>query len=59
MVKPRESGIELLRIFTMFGVIILHYNNPSIGGALSLTYGVNKYILYFWKAFVYVQLMSL
>lgn len=30
----RESGIELLRILTMFGVIILHYCNKNMGGAL-------------------------
>lgn len=29
----RNSNIELLRIITMFGVIILHYNNEQIGGA--------------------------
>lgn len=33
--KPqRESNIELLRIITMCGVVILHYNNESMGGAL-------------------------
>ena len=33
--KPqRASNIELLRIITMCGVVILHYNNESIGGAL-------------------------
>lgn len=33
--RNRESNIELLRILAMLGVIILHYNNPSIGGGLS------------------------
>ena len=33
--RVRESSIELLRIFAMIGVILLHYNNPSIGGGLS------------------------
>ncbi len=33
--RGRESNIELLRILAMLGVIILHYNNPSIGGGLS------------------------
>lgn len=33
MKQKRESNIELLRILTMLGVIILHYNNKSIGGA--------------------------
>ena len=31
--KERKSNIELLRIFAIIGVIILHYNNPVIGGA--------------------------
>ena len=31
--KQRNSNIELLRIMSMIGVIILHYNNPGIGGA--------------------------
>lgn len=30
--KDRESNIELLRILAMIGVILLHYNNPTIGG---------------------------
>ena len=29
--QVRESNIELLRIFAMLGVVILHYNNASIG----------------------------
>lgn len=33
--KDRESNIELLRILAMIGVILLHYNNPTIGGGLS------------------------
>ena len=32
--KKRLSNIELLRIFAMLGVIILHYNNETIGGGL-------------------------
>ena len=32
MKKQRESGIELLRIILMIGVIILHINNANIGG---------------------------
>ena len=32
--KQRSSNIELLRILTMLGVIILHYNNADIGGGL-------------------------
>lgn len=33
--RDRESNIELLRVFAMIGVILLHYNNPTIGGGLS------------------------
>lgn len=43
----RDSNIELLRIITMLGVIILHYNNRTIGRAMDfVTHGsVNFYIL--------------
>ena len=34
--KIRDSNIELLRIFTMLGVIILHYNNADAGGGFRL-----------------------
>ena len=34
--RDRESNIELLRILAMLGVIILHYNNPSVGGGYRL-----------------------
>ena len=30
----RQSNIELLRILAAFGVIVQHYNNPNIGGAI-------------------------
>lgn len=30
----RDSNIELLRILSIWGVIILHYNNQTIGGGL-------------------------
>lgn len=43
--KKRESNIELLRIISIFGVIILHYNNPQIGGGLVNANGLNYYIL--------------
>ncbi len=33
--KPRQSNIELLRIFAACGVIILHYNNAGIGGGFA------------------------
>lgn len=29
----RDSSIELLRIIAAIGVVILHYNNPNMGGA--------------------------
>lgn len=32
----RQSNIELLRILTMCGVVILHYNNETMGGGKSL-----------------------
>lgn len=35
----RQSGIELLRIFACFFVIILHYNNGNVGGASSIVVG--------------------
>lgn len=30
----RQSNIELLRILTMCGVVVLHYNNENMGGTL-------------------------
>ena len=35
MKKARESNIELLRILTMLGVIVLHYNHANMGGAFA------------------------
>lgn len=32
--KQRDSNIELLRILTMFAVIILHINNSQMGGGI-------------------------
>ncbi|MGN9136268.1 acyltransferase family protein [Clostridium sp. HCP1S3_B4] len=45
----RNSAIELLRIITMIGVIILHYNNSEIGGGFKyvINGSVNQYYLYF------------
>ena len=45
----RLSGIELLRIIAMAGVIILHYNNGQIGGGLKFVSegSVQQYLLYF------------
>lgn len=46
--KERKSNIELLRILSILGVIILHYVNPSIGGGIAYTEegSINFYILY-------------
>ena len=45
----RESNIELLRILAMAGIIILHFNNPDMGGGFSYAaYGsLNSFFLYF------------
>ena len=45
----RKSNIELLRILAMLGVILLHYNNPLMGGAASCvrTGELKWYILFF------------
>lgn len=48
--KERDSGIELLRILLIFFVVILHYNNGEIGGALKYTTGINKVIAQFLEA---------
>ena len=44
--QQSQSNIELLRIFSMLGVIVLHYNNTKIGGAFALASGVNQGILF-------------
>lgn len=44
--QERQSNIELLRIISMMGVIVLHYNNAEMGGAFALASGVNKGILF-------------
>lgn len=46
----RQSNIELLRIFAMCGVIVLHYNNESIGGGFAYATEVNLHILYFLES---------
>lgn len=45
----RKSNIELLRIITMLGVIVLHYNNASVGGAFKYVSAssLNYYALVF------------
>lgn len=38
----RNSSFELLRILLMLFIVILHYNNTEMGGALKYTSGINK-----------------
>ena len=47
--QTRESGVELLRILAMMGVVLLHYNNATMGQALALVQegSINQYIVYF------------
>ncbi|MGN0240417.1 MAG: acyltransferase [Candidatus Weimeria sp.] len=42
--------MELLRILAAIGVIVLHYNNPMMGGGLNIAEGVNKGLLYMLEA---------
>jgi len=45
--KPaRNSSVELLRILAMCGVVILHYNNKSIGGGLGYATGAGYVALF-------------
>lgn len=48
----RESNIELLRIIAILGVILLHFNNPQIGGGLKYVIrgSVNFWILNFLES---------
>ena len=43
----RQSNIELLRIVAAIGVVLLHYNNPLIGGGFKYVAGgsINEFIL--------------
>ena len=51
MGTERQSNIELARILASIGVIILHYNNPNIGGGFKYAEGTNNlYILYFLES---------
>lgn len=49
----RTSGIELLRILASIGVVILHFNNWSIGGGFKyvLEGGINQKYLYLSESF--------
>lgn len=48
MKKVRQSNLELLRILAMLGVVILHYNNESVGGGFAHVEAgsANRYALY-------------
>lgn len=50
--KQRQSSIELLRILAAMGVVVLHYNNESMGGALKFaTLGSpNNWLLLFLES---------
>ena len=50
--KERNSNIELLRILAIMGVVVLHYNNPRIGGGIAYAKegSLNFYILYFLES---------
>lgn len=41
----RNSSIELLRIFAILGVFILHFNNPNFGGGLTYAPKTNEALL--------------
>ena len=47
----RNSSIELLRIFCMCGVIILHFNNVNIGGGLKFALHGNYILLNLLESF--------
>lgn len=49
--KPaRNSSVELLRILAMCGVVILHYNNQTIGGGLRYASGAGYSALFFLES---------
>lgn len=43
--RERNSNIELLRIFMMCGVIVLHFNSENMAGGLLYASGINRIIL--------------
>lgn len=52
--KPnRDSNIELLRILSMLGVVILHYNNATMGGGLAFVEedSLNETVLHILESF--------
>ena len=48
----RQSNIELLRIFAALGVVLLHYNNPRLGGGFAVASGLsaNQFVMVFFEA---------
>lgn len=50
--RKRQSGIELLRILAAMGVVVLHYNNESMGGGLrfAIPGSGNQFLLYFLES---------
>lgn len=48
----RQSNIELLRIIAACGVIILHYNNPNIGGGFKAVAdgSINQAVMTFFES---------
>ena len=45
-IVTRNSSLDLLKILSILGVIVLHYNNPQIGGIMEnpLTSSTNLFI---------------
>lgn len=52
MKKERNIGMDLLKIFAMIGVIVLHYNNKGIGKAFVYAplFSNKSYVLYFLQS---------
>ncbi len=48
----RQSNVELLRIIAIMGVVVLHINNPALGGGLSYVQhgSLNFYVLYAFES---------
>lgn len=52
LTRQRDSNMELLRIIAAFGVIVLHYNNATIGGAYGAVpaTSLGAFVLYYLEA---------
>lgn len=52
MKKERSVGIDLLKLFAIFGVVVLHYNNRGIGKAFAYAplFSNKSYALYFLQS---------